>query len=205
MAPHPGSEADFLKEKAQRDLLNLLEGVSKDALSSYIPFPENPGCILTLVSSFFFSQVRGKKNLVISKDLAGPVGIFVKFSVLQEYGVDRVFLLENNNVDSSQRNVVFLVRAEKPGQVQSTAGMCICLYLLSFLLSFPPDCYHTLVFMPLLVFPLGTFSILRRFFFLSLTLRSLSCVPIWISEYLPSTSLWLSSPSRYRSRAISMG
>lgn len=62
---------------------------------------------------------------MISKDLAGPVGLFVKFSVLQEYGVDRVFLLENGNTDSSQKNIVFLVHAEKPAQVQSTAGMII--------------------------------------------------------------------------------
>lgn len=72
-----------------------------------------------------FIKVRGKKNLVLSKDLAGPIGLFVKFSVLQEYGVDRVFLLENENVDSSQRNVVFLVHAEKPNHVQSTAGTSI--------------------------------------------------------------------------------
>ncbi|KAI5289111.1 hypothetical protein KEM55_008900, partial [Ascosphaera atra] len=65
--------------------------------------------------------VRGKKNLVISKDLAGPVGVIVKFSTLQEYGVDRVFLLENANVDSSQKNVVFLVRAEKAAQIKQTA------------------------------------------------------------------------------------
>ncbi|KAL2219592.1 vacuolar sorting protein [Thermoascus aurantiacus ATCC 26904] len=91
MAPHPGSDADYIRDKARRDLLTLLEGV------------------------------RGKKNLVISKDLAGPVGLFVKFSVLQEYGVDKVFLLENANVDSSQRNVVFLVHAEKARQVQTTA------------------------------------------------------------------------------------
>ncbi|OAL71134.1 vacuolar sorting protein [Trichophyton violaceum] len=91
MAPHPGTEAEYLREKARRDLLSLLEGV------------------------------RGKKNLVVSKDLAGPVGLFVKFSVLQEYGVDRVFLLENRNVDSSQRNVIFLIHAEKPNHVQSAA------------------------------------------------------------------------------------
>ncbi|KAL1963117.1 hypothetical protein VTN77DRAFT_8660 [Rasamsonia byssochlamydoides] len=91
MAPHPGSDADYFRNKARRDLLTLLEGV------------------------------RGKKNLVISKDLAGPVGLFVKFSVLQEYGVDRVFLLENANVDSSQRNVVFLVHAEKVHQVGTVA------------------------------------------------------------------------------------
>lgn len=67
-------------------------------------------------------QARGKKNLVISQELAGPVGLFVKFSVLQEYGVDRVFLLENANIDSSQRNVVFLVRGEKAHHVRTVAG-----------------------------------------------------------------------------------
>ncbi|KAL2793986.1 Sec1-like protein [Aspergillus keveii] len=91
MAPFPGSDADYFKDKARRDLLNLLEGV------------------------------RGKKNLVISQGLAGPIGLFVKFSQLQEYGVDRVFLLENGNVDSSQRNVVFLAYAEKIRQVRAVA------------------------------------------------------------------------------------
>lgn len=70
-------------------------------------------------------QVRGKKNLIVSQDLAGPVGLFVKFSLLQEYGVDRVFLLENGNVDSSQRNVVFLANAEKLAQVRAVAGTSI--------------------------------------------------------------------------------
>ncbi len=60
---------------------------------------------------------------MISQGLAGPVGLFVKFSQLQEYGVDRVFLLENGNVDSSQRNVVFLAYAEKIRQMRAVAGM----------------------------------------------------------------------------------
>lgn len=69
---------------------------------------------------------------MISKDLAGPVGVFVKFSILQEYGVERVFLLENENVDSSQRNVIFLVQGEKPTHVRSVAGMYVTrLFLLS--------------------------------------------------------------------------
>jgi hypothetical protein len=29
MVPFPGSDADYFKDKARRDLLNLLEGVSK--------------------------------------------------------------------------------------------------------------------------------------------------------------------------------
>lgn len=31
MAPHPGSDADYFRNKARRDLLTLLEGVSKAA------------------------------------------------------------------------------------------------------------------------------------------------------------------------------
>ncbi|KAJ6152129.1 hypothetical protein N7497_006448 [Penicillium chrysogenum] len=91
MAPLLRSDADYFRDKARRDLLTLLEGA------------------------------RGKKNLVISQELAGPVGLFVKFSVLQEYGVDRVFLLENANIDSSQRNVLFLVRGEKARHVRIVA------------------------------------------------------------------------------------
>ncbi|RDL34724.1 Sec1 family protein [Venustampulla echinocandica] len=91
MAPHAGFDTDQIKEKLKKDLLYLLEGV------------------------------RGKKNLVIEKDLAGPIGIFVKFSTLQDYGVDKVFLLENGNADVSQRNVVFIARGECARQAQSIA------------------------------------------------------------------------------------
>lgn len=67
------------------------------------------------------SQVRGKKNLVLEKSLAGPIGLFVKFSTLQDYGVDKVFFLENGNADVSQSNVVFLARGESAKQAQSIA------------------------------------------------------------------------------------
>lgn len=78
--------------------------------------------------------------MVIEKALAGPVGVFVKFSTLQEYGVDRVFLLENDNVDSSQRNVVFLARGEKASHAQAIAGMYVLRHTLplSYALLFPP-------------------------------------------------------------------
>lgn len=75
-------------------------------------------------------QVRGKKNLVIEKALAGTIGLFVKFSTLQEYGVDKVFFLENHNVDASQRNVVFLVRGENAKKTRTVAGMIQYLFLL---------------------------------------------------------------------------
>jgi hypothetical protein len=60
--------------------------------------------------------------LVIGKGLAGPIGIFVKFSTLQDYGVDKVFLLENGNADVSQQNVVFIARGECAKHAQSIAG-----------------------------------------------------------------------------------
>ncbi|KAL9578574.1 MAG: hypothetical protein Q9203_007045, partial [Teloschistes exilis] len=86
MAPHPGIDTESIKDELRKDLLNLLEGV------------------------------RGKKNLVFEQSLAGPIGLFVKFSTLQDYGVDKVFFLENDNVDTSQKNVVFLAGGEKASQ-----------------------------------------------------------------------------------------
>lgn len=65
---------------------------------------------------------------MIEKSLAGPLGIFVKFSTLQEYGVDKVFFLENGNADVSQRNVVFMARGDNAKNAQSIAGMYIILY-----------------------------------------------------------------------------
>lgn len=60
---------------------------------------------------------------MLEKALAGPLNLLVKFSTLQEYGVNKPFFLENNNVDSSQRNIVFLVRGEKAKTVMTVAGM----------------------------------------------------------------------------------
>ncbi|KAI4196508.1 MAG: hypothetical protein LQ346_003213 [Caloplaca aetnensis] len=92
MAPHPGIDTESLKDKARKELLNLLEGV------------------------------RGKKHLVIERSLAGPIGLFVKFSTLQDHGIDKVFFVENDNLDSSQKNVVFLASGEKASQCIAIAG-----------------------------------------------------------------------------------
>ena len=62
---------------------------------------------------------------MIGRDLTGPIGLIVKFSTLQEYGVDKVFVLENGNTDSSQRNIVYLVHGEKAVHVQAVAGMSV--------------------------------------------------------------------------------
>lgn len=59
---------------------------------------------------------------MIEKSLAGPIGLFLKFSTLQDYGVDKVFFLENDNVDVSQKNIIFLARGEKASQAIAVVG-----------------------------------------------------------------------------------
>ncbi|QPH01706.1 hypothetical protein C2857_005909 [Epichloe festucae Fl1] len=82
MAPRSEFSAEQVRNKARKDLLYLLEGV------------------------------RGKKNIVFDKSLVGPIGTIVKVNTLQECGVDKFFVLENDNVDTSQHNIVFIARGE---------------------------------------------------------------------------------------------
>ncbi|QIW96227.1 hypothetical protein AMS68_001745 [Peltaster fructicola] len=84
-------DTQAITEKARRDLLRLLE------------------------------TVRGKKNLVVERSLAGTIGLFVKFSTLQEYGVDKVFFLENHNVGPEQRNIIFLANGENTNTCRTVA------------------------------------------------------------------------------------
>ncbi|KAK3180611.1 Vacuolar protein-sorting-associated protein 33 [Lecanicillium sp. MT-2017a] len=91
MAPRPEFSTDNVRNKARKKLLYLLEGV------------------------------RGKKNVVFDRSLVGPIGLVVKVATLQEYGVDKFFVLENDNVDTSQRNVVFIARGECSRHAQSIA------------------------------------------------------------------------------------
>ncbi|KAI9904679.1 hypothetical protein N3K66_001208 [Trichothecium roseum] len=82
MAPRTEFNPEQVRTKARKDLLYLLEGV------------------------------RGKKNVVLDRSLVGPIGTIAKVSTLQEYGVDKFFVLENDNADASQRNVIFIARGE---------------------------------------------------------------------------------------------
>lgn len=59
---------------------------------------------------------------MVETALLGPIGLFVKFSTLQDYGVDKVFSLETKSADVSQRNVVFIARGECAKHAQSIAG-----------------------------------------------------------------------------------
>lgn len=71
---------------------------------------------------------------MLEKALVGSLNLLVKFSTLQEYGLDRLFFLENDNADGSQRNVVFLVRGEDANTVRTVAGTLYS--LLCFILVF---------------------------------------------------------------------
>ena len=62
---------------------------------------------------------------MIEQSLAGPIGLFIKFSTLQDYGVDKVFFLENDNVDASQKNIIFIARGEEASQAIAVAGMYV--------------------------------------------------------------------------------
>lgn len=115
MAPNIDKEADYIKNKAKKDLLGLLEGVRPSQTSGF-----GAPCLPS-------QQVRGKKNLVIGRDLTGLLSLFVQFPTLKEYGVEKVFELENGNTDSTQRNIVYLVHGEKAPLVQAVAGESLSL------------------------------------------------------------------------------
>lgn len=80
--------------------------------------------------------------MVLERSLAGPIGVSVKFSTLQEYGVDKVFFLENNNADTSQRNVVFVARGEGGQQAKAIAGRSLNVPLVRASLT-PPYSIHS--------------------------------------------------------------
>lgn len=123
MAAHSPSKAintQEITDKARRSLLQLLEAVRLP------PLPRRD--VEIKLTHIYGVQVRGKKNLVIERSLAGTIGLFVKFSTLQEYGVDKIFFLENHNVDSSQRNIIFLCRGENAKTVRTVAGMYLSVW-----------------------------------------------------------------------------
>ncbi|KAL2154901.1 hypothetical protein VTH82DRAFT_3577 [Thermothelomyces myriococcoides] len=86
MAPRAGFDTEQLRDKARRDLLHLLEGV------------------------------RGKKNLVIEKELAGPLGVVVKASTLRDYGVDNFFFLETKTRIRANGMSYQIIRLQRESQ-----------------------------------------------------------------------------------------
>lgn len=84
-------------------------------------------------------KVRGKKNVVLDRSLVGPIGTVVKVATLQEYGVQKFFILENDNVDASQRNVVFIARGECGRHAETIARTNTNMSSLIYLANTPQD------------------------------------------------------------------
>ena len=60
--------------------------------------------------------------MVLDRSLVGPIGTIVKVATLQEYGVDKFFILENDNADASQQSIVFIARGESGRHAEAIAG-----------------------------------------------------------------------------------
>ena len=58
-------------------------------------------------------SVRGKKALVLDPTLTGPLGLIVKFSLLRDHGIDRVYHLEPAPLTVSYDKVIYLCRPEQ--------------------------------------------------------------------------------------------
>lgn len=60
-------------------------------------------------------SVRGKKALVLDPTLTGPLGLVVKFALLKDHGIDKVYHLESDaaSLVANHDKVIYLSR---PGQ-----------------------------------------------------------------------------------------
>ena len=57
--------------------------------------------------------VRGKKALVLDPTLTGPIGLVVKFSLLRDHGIDKVYHLEPSPLAVTHDKIIYLVRPEQ--------------------------------------------------------------------------------------------
>lgn len=58
-------------------------------------------------------SVRGKKALVLDPSLTGPLGLVVKFSLLRDHGIDKVYHLESNALSVAQDKIIYLCRPQR--------------------------------------------------------------------------------------------
>jgi Sec1 family len=55
-------------------------------------------------------SVRGKKALILDTSLTGPLGLVVKFPVLRDHGIDKVYHLEPNPLTVTHDKIIYLCR-----------------------------------------------------------------------------------------------
>lgn len=58
-------------------------------------------------------SVRGKKALVLDPALTGPLGLVVKFSLLKDHGIDKVYHLEPNPLAVVHDKIIYLCRPQQ--------------------------------------------------------------------------------------------
>lgn len=58
-------------------------------------------------------SVRGKKALVLDPSLTGPLGLVVKFSLLRDHGIDKVYHLEPSPLAVAQDKIIYLCRPQQ--------------------------------------------------------------------------------------------
>src|SRR5205809_82206 len=55
-------------------------------------------------------SVRGKKALVLDPSLTGPLGLVIKFSLLKDHGIDKVYHLEPSALAVSHDKIIYFSR-----------------------------------------------------------------------------------------------
>lgn len=83
--------------------------------------------LLDLVDS-----VRGKKALVLDRTLTGPIGLLVKFSLLKDHGIDKVYHLEPDAAQLvvNHDKVIYLLRPSQKN-AEIITGSTASLFALS--------------------------------------------------------------------------
>src|SRR5277367_2121254 len=58
-------------------------------------------------------SVRGKKALVLDPSLTGPLGLVIKFSLLRDHGIDKVYHLEPSPLAVTHDKIIYFVRPQQ--------------------------------------------------------------------------------------------
>lgn len=58
-------------------------------------------------------SVRGKKALVLDPALTGPLGLVVKFSLLKDHGIDKVYHLEPSPLAVTHDKIIYFCRPQQ--------------------------------------------------------------------------------------------
>jgi vacuolar protein sorting-associated protein 33A len=86
-----------------RDMVNSLQkpnGVDTESIKA-----NSLKDLLDMVDS-----VRGKKALILDPSLTGPLGLVVKFPVLRDHGIGKVYHLEPNPLTVTHDKLIYLCR-----------------------------------------------------------------------------------------------